>query len=205
MAKESTVKTMLMTYEQFAARRKITRRMVEIMIKEGTIPKSAISQPPRKPGLPGRPPKFIDVKKAELAIEFAGGPPPPKAQKEKDTHEEPVHSEEEAEELAELRDKTSRHQEARISNEELKARKLELEIASREGRMLDAEATRKRIAQLVIETKESIRAACSRAAPKLCGITDPVEMETRIIREMDMALESLSRLDRIGKKEEVSA
>lgn len=85
-------------------------------------------------------------------------------------------------------------QKSKADTESLKARKLELDIAEREGRMLDAEEVRKTITRLVGETREKILGVASKIAPELVGIVDVIDIENKIIAELNVALENLSRL-----------
>lgn len=85
-------------------------------------------------------------------------------------------------------------QKSKADTESLKARKLELDIAEREGRMLDAEEVRKTITRLVGETREKILGVASKIAPELVGIADVIDIENKIIAELNVALENLSRL-----------
>lgn len=135
----------------------------------------------------------IDSERADLDIEFNGD------EDKKDAYElhagagkEPEIEEPEDETINEYRD-------TKISHERLKARKLELEIAAKEGRLLDAEEVRRRITKLVTETKNSILQIPARVSPDLISIDDPILMESRLLRELNEALSNLSRLDVIGE------
>lgn len=92
-------------------------------------------------------------------------------------------------------DSVERYRGAKTSKEEYAARKLELEVAEMEGRVLDTEAVKKRITKLVGETKAALSNLPSQIAPVLVGITDVVEMETTLSTEISKALESMYKLN----------
>lgn len=83
---------------------------------------------------------------------------------------------------------------AKTNKETFAARKLELEVGEIEGRLLDKDKVRARIVKLVSETKDALTNLPGKLAPLLVGITDVVEMETTLMKEMNRALESISKL-----------
>lgn len=93
-----------------------------------------------------------------------------------------------------LEDKFGRYRDAKTTTEEYRARKLELEVAEAEGRLLDADEVRQKISKLVSESRESLLNVPGRIAPTLVSITDVVEMENKLREEINFALESISRL-----------
>lgn len=92
-------------------------------------------------------------------------------------------------------DKFDRYRDAKTSTEELRARKLELEVAEAEGRLLDADDVRKEIVKLVGETREAFLNLGPKLAPILVSITDPVEMENKLIESINETLHNLSRFE----------
>jgi hypothetical protein len=92
-------------------------------------------------------------------------------------------------------DPFERFRSAKTDTETMRARKLELEVAEMEGRLLDAEDVRKRVVKLVGETRDAFGNLAGKLAPTLVGITDPIEMETTIMKAINEALESLSRFE----------
>lgn len=92
-------------------------------------------------------------------------------------------------------DKFDRYRDAKTSTEELRARKLELEVAEAEGRLLDADDVRKEIVKLVGETREAFLNLGPKLAPILVSITDPVEMENKLIESINDTLHNLSRFE----------
>lgn len=94
-------------------------------------------------------------------------------------------------------DKFDRYRDAKTSTEELRARKLELEVAEAEGRLLDAEEVRAKIVKEVSQVREALLNIAPKVAPLLVSITSVVEMENKLIDEINSALEGLSRLDRV--------
>lgn len=84
---------------------------------------------------------------------------------------------------------------AKTDTEVLRSRKLRLEVEELEGRLLNAEDVRKTWVKLTTEAKTALLAIATKNAPVLVSISDPVEMETTLHREINQALESLSRLD----------
>lgn len=91
-------------------------------------------------------------------------------------------------------DKFERYRDAKATTEELRARKLELEVAEEEGRLLDANEVRLQIAKEVSQVREALLNIAPKIAPILVSITDVVVMENTIIDEINTALEGLSRL-----------
>lgn len=94
-------------------------------------------------------------------------------------------------------DKFDRYRDAKTSTEELRARKLELEVAEAEGRLLDAEDVRAKIVKEVSQVREALLNIAPRVAPILVSITDVVSMENKLIDEINSALEGLSRLNNV--------
>jgi hypothetical protein len=190
-----------MTVGEYAAHRKVSRQAILRQIEDGAISaKSVVIVKGKKPGTKH---KRVNAARADLDLEFAGDPrkrpmsakPSKQLREAKEEPAEPEQTAEELQELKEIDDKIERYRDARTSTEELKARKLELEILSREGRLLDVNVVRERIAQLVTETKDAILNVPSRIAPNLVSITDPVDMETTLLQELNNALANLSRLE----------
>lgn len=91
-------------------------------------------------------------------------------------------------------DAFARFRSAKTDTETMRARKLELEVAEMEGRLLDVEEVRKRVVRLVGQTRDSLGNLSSKLAPLLVGINDVVEMETTLQKEINLALASLSEL-----------
>lgn len=87
-----------------------------------------------------------------------------------------------------------RYQKSKADTEFLRAKKLRLETAEREGELLRAEDVRKMISKLVGETKEKILNVPSKIAPELVSMDDVIEIENKIRAELDEVLENLSRL-----------
>lgn len=87
-----------------------------------------------------------------------------------------------------------RYQKSKADTEFLRAKKLRLETAEREGELLRAEDVRKMISKLVGETKEKILNVPSKIAPELVSMEDVIEIENKIRAELDEVLENLSRL-----------
>jgi len=90
---------------------------------------------------------------------------------------------------------TNRYTKAKTSTEELRSRKLELEVMEKEGALLNAEEVRTTISKLVIETKEAILNVPSKIGPELLGCTDLIDLEVRLTKALNEALSNLSRLD----------
>lgn len=98
--------------------------------------------------------------------------------------------------LPEGNDDFSRYQKAKASSEELKARKLEIEMQELEGRLIDKEEVRKTIFKLVGETKEAFLNIPARVAPDLLASKDIVDVEMRLLKEINDVLASLSRIEK---------
>lgn len=98
--------------------------------------------------------------------------------------------------LPEGNDDFSRYQKAKASSEELKARKLEIEMQELEGRLIDKEEVRKTIFKLVSETKEAFLNIPARVAPDLLASKDIIDVEMRLLKEINDVLASLSRVEK---------
>lgn len=96
--------------------------------------------------------------------------------------------------VAANRAKMAEYREARVDTEQLRARKLELEIASREARLLDAEKVRQRLHKLVQETKDALLNIPSRAAPVVLGMKTTLEVEQYLRKEIDETFSGISKL-----------
>lgn len=93
-------------------------------------------------------------------------------------------------------EKHERYRDAKTTSEEQRARKLELEVAELEGRLLDKDEVKDRVLKLVGETRDALINIPGKIAPLLVSITDPIEMETKLLMEINQALEGLSRFDK---------
>lgn len=89
----------------------------------------------------------------------------------------------------------NRYTKAKTSTEELRSRKLELEVLEKEGALLNAEEVRTKISKLVNETKEAILNVPSKIGPELLGCTDLIDLEVRLTKALNEALFNLSRLE----------
>lgn len=87
-----------------------------------------------------------------------------------------------------------KYRKAKAGTEELKARKLELEVAAQEGLLLDKNDARRTIEKMVALTREKILNLPSKIAPDLLAITNLVEMENVLIAHINQALEDLQKI-----------
>lgn len=102
--------------------------------------------------------------------------------------------------LPEMESDMGRYQKAKASSEELKARKLEIEMEELEGRLIDKSEVVKTVAKLTAEIKESFLNIPPKIAPELLACKDIVEVEVKLHKEINLVLEKLSRLeDRYAK------
>lgn len=113
---------------------------------------------------------------------------------EKTSTASPADTEDEIDPPTEFDLNIAQFQKSKAATETHRARKLELEIAEREGRLLDAEDVRKKIFKMVGETKEKLLNMPSKISPELVSMDDPIEIENKIRKEIDDILENLSRL-----------
>lgn len=97
-------------------------------------------------------------------------------------------------EIPETPDHFLKYKSAKASREELNVRKLEMEIAEKEGRLLDADEVRKTITKLVIETKTALLNIPGKIGPELMASHDLMELEHKLTTEINAALESLQRV-----------
>ncbi len=91
-------------------------------------------------------------------------------------------------------DNFDRYRGAKANSEELKARKLELDVAEMEGRLVDVKEAREEIQKICTAIRENILNVPAKAAPELFACTDMVELETKLYKELNSALDGLSRL-----------
>jgi len=91
-------------------------------------------------------------------------------------------------------DNFDRYRSAKAGSEELKARKLELEVAELEGRLVDVKEVKEEVQKICTAIRENILNVPAKAAPELMACTDIVEMETKLYKELNAALDGLSRL-----------
>lgn len=98
--------------------------------------------------------------------------------------------------LDKMREKAHEYRDAKIDTEQLKARKLQLEIAEREKELLPAEEVRRLTIKLVGETKDALLNIPGRIAHVLHGLKDPLEVEKKLYDEINDALGNLSRLEK---------
>lgn len=91
-------------------------------------------------------------------------------------------------------DNFDRYRSAKAGSEELKARKLELEVAELEGRLVDVKEVKTEIQKICTAIRENILNVPAKAAPDLMACTNIVEMETKLYKELNAALDGLSRL-----------
>jgi hypothetical protein len=97
--------------------------------------------------------------------------------------------------LPEMDSDMSRYQKAKASSEELKARKLEIEMEELEGRLIDKNEVVKTVSKLTAEIKESFLNIPPKIAPELLACKDIVELEVKLHKEINIVLEKLSRLE----------
>jgi hypothetical protein len=88
-----------------------------------------------------------------------------------------------------------KYRDVKTSTEELRARKLEIEIGQMEERLLDANEVRLKITKLVGEVRDAFLGLASKLAPVLIGVSDPIETENILKREINETLASLSKLE----------
>lgn len=90
-------------------------------------------------------------------------------------------------------DNFDRYRKAKAGTEELKARKLEMEVDELEGRLVDKDEVKKKIEELVIRTRTALLNIPAKAAPTLVSIKNVVELEAELFKEINLALESLQQ------------
>ena len=189
----------IVTVAVYARMRKCSPTNISYQIRSGIISPKALVR------VQGFSKPRIDTTQADLDIAMRGDPqreasaklvksrapvPVPADAFDEDPPDDGIPEIEEAETIGDS------YRDAKVSTETLKARKLELDIATREGKLLDAEQVRKRITKLVSETRDAIMNVPAKVAPILVSITDPVEMETRLTLELNEALANFARLER---------
>lgn len=200
-----------MTQAEYAAHQGVSAPAIKKRIKSGAIPKEAFVKQE------GKVHPLIDSAIADKAWAANRDPAqaaaakenqrknkiakskgrPPVTKKIVDMSAQGGSTEQEVEKL-EFSSDSNRYTLAKTSTEELRSRKLELDILEKEGALLDAEETRKTITKLVTETKEAILNVPAKIGPELLGCTELVELENKLIQALNEALTNLSRLERVG-------
>lgn len=180
----------IVTVFEYAKMRGVTSDTICEKISQGIFSARAVKR------LPGRKNYQIDSDVADLELEFSGV----RLLSLHETGEAdaiPDEDPEENEDISRAREQTLKYRDARTNSEELRARKLQIEIDAKEAKLLPADEVRKKISKLVTETKDSILNVPSKLAPLLVSIKNPVEMEEKLLRALNEALGSLSRLDSV--------
>lgn len=200
------------TIVKYCQMRHIKRQSVEDKIKRGVIPSHAVDKTGDM--------VMIDVdiadqfsllsggaRNAEQVTRYAGdtvskdakitvakkdGPHDPEAALEKSLQDDEPSKDVL---IAESVQSFSKFRNAKISTEELRAKKLELEIAERAGTLISIDDVRKVVNKMVLETKDAILNIPGRVSPIAVSITDPVEMENFLRAELNNALLNLSRIN----------
>ncbi len=177
----------IVTVQEYARMQKCSRQNIERKIKDGIISARSLVK------VKGAKKIKIDSEVADLEIEMSGNEP------EKVAHESlhPQAAEVSRDELKEsMHEALDKYRTVRMSTEHYRARKLELEIAETEGRLLDVDLVRKRILKLCAETRDTLLNIPAKLAPVLVSITDPLEMENKLLEEINVALQAISRLEK---------
>lgn len=193
------------TITEYAKRHGVDRKTIRDRIKSGAIPESAIDRSRKWP-------KVI-VELADAAWEKNKDPerahrlgkPKPVATpdpKENELEEwetlpddEPTPQKPEPDpDTVEANKSFLKYKSAKASREELAVRKLQMEIAEKEGRLLDAEEVRKTVSKLVIETKTALLNIPGKIGPELMSCHDLMELEHKLTTEINAALENLQRV-----------
>lgn len=177
---------------EFAARRSESAELSAALLKRNIAPPGA--PPPAAPA-----PNVIDEMFGPSETEHKGKspldkklPPLPKSEFKKEVIEG---QEVEVEKIPyKGEDNFDRYRSAKAGSEELKARKLELEVAELEGRLVDVKEVKEEIQKICTAIRENILNVPAKAAPELMACTDIVEMETKLYKELNAALDGLSRL-----------
>ena len=91
-------------------------------------------------------------------------------------------------------DNFDRYRKAKAGSEEIKARLLELELEEAEGRLIDIKDVKKEIELICTSIREAILNVPAKIAPELLSCVEIVEMESKLYKELNFALEGLARL-----------
>lgn len=172
-----------LVFEKGKKRKKINVELADRAIAErGDMQKSLTAQlvKEKKKQNPTPDPKKENLEEWEKLPDDESSPTPAPAQPDPDDH-------------------FVKYKSAKASREELNVKKLEMEIAEKEGRLLDAEEVRKTISKLVVETKTALLNIPGKIGPELMASHDLMELEHKLTVEINAALENLQRVE-IGKK-----
>lgn len=88
----------------------------------------------------------------------------------------------------------NQYRKAKAGTEGLKARKLELEVAELEDRLLDKQDVQATLQKLVSLTREKLLNLPSKISSDLIAVTELIEMETKLYKEINLALEDLAKV-----------
>lgn len=174
-----------MTLAEYAAHRKVTRGAIYQKIESGVISERSLVR--EKPNAK----RFqIDSEVADLEIDMHGDA------SHKVSHDD-LHPQADAKtDGAEEPPRLNKYREAKTTTEMLRSRKLELDVAEREGSLVDVKSVQKRVSKLVGEVRDALGNLPGKISPLLLSISDPVEMENKLREEINSCLESLSRLEK---------
>jgi hypothetical protein len=87
-------------------------------------------------------------------------------------------------------------QKAKTTTEINRARKIELEVAEMEGKLLDAGRVKAAITKHVSNSKSALLNLPGRVAPVLAGMTNVIEIENYLMAEINETLSALSKLEK---------
>ena len=208
----------IMTYREYAEKSGIALSSLQDRIKSGSVSSEAIIQPGTEKN-PGKRPKIdseiadasfkknVDPMKkaaADLGAKKLDSSKPSESEllrqtkKAKAIKPEIVKENHHGQEVAVVREppqEVNRYVNAKATNEELKSRKIELEVLELENRLVDVGDVKEKLATKVQEVRSSLFSMGDRMALQIIGKKDLLEVKTIIKKSINDALASLQRIE----------
>ena len=182
----------LLTLGEYAKRLGVFENAIQDRLASGAITEAALHREGNK--------VYIDPVQANLDFEFLGDADRAfetslLKDDDEDTDKDDADTDEGLSALDQARKNAALFKKAKIHTEEIRARKLELEIQIKEQTLLDSREVKKRIIKVISEVRDGILNVPGRVAPELVAMTSSLDIEKKLYEELCQALTSLARLE----------
>lgn len=207
----------IMSFRKYAEKEGIALSSLQDRIKSGSISKRAIV-PPETERNPGKHPKIDsdiadqDFKKngdpgKKVAADLGAKKPPAgtsesdllrQTKKTKAIRPEIVKEEHDGKTVPVVKEppsETNRYVLAKATNEELKSRKIELEVLELEGRLVDVADVKEAMEKKIQEVRSALFTTGDKVALQILGKKDLLEVKTLIKKSINEALSGLQRIE----------
>lgn len=172
----------LMTLRQYATERGLSIPTIRERIQRGTISKDCLINH-------GLPSQMIDSEKADAYYaahsmdNYKRNKGPASDDKERVDPDDPS-----------PRTARERLNKANADKEEARAKLFQLELEEAQGKLVNVEELRSIADKIYSEVKDAILNVPAKVAPDLLAMNNVVEIESRLYKELNLALEALSRM-----------